>query len=110
LGGQERSRAQEREFKLLKEISQKFKEMASSIDRYLEASIPVEMNIDEVEERFPKDLRDQLVFEESDQFIFVRPRGYLGTETFSRIASIVRDELKGEYVSAGKESHFRIKK
>lgn len=58
---------------------------------------------------FPKELREMLEFEETEKHIIIKPRGYLGSENFAKIASIVR-EAGGEYVSAGKGSHFRISK
>jgi hypothetical protein len=39
----------------------------------------------------------------------VKPRQFLGSDNFAKIASIVR-EMDGDYVSAGKQSHFRIPK
>ena len=95
---------------MLADISKKLKDIVASIDRYLEAVKPVEIKIKELKKRFSEDLRKQLIFEETDQYLIIRPKGYLGTENFGKIASIVRDELGGEYISAGKESHFRIKK
>ncbi len=56
---------------------------------------------------FPKDLEEMLTFEESGEYIVVKPRQYLGSENFAKIASIIR-EAGGEYISAGKQSHFRI--
>jgi len=56
---------------------------------------------------FPKDLEEMLTFEESGEYVVVKPRQYLGSDNFAKIASIIR-EAGGEYVSAGKESHFRI--
>jgi len=56
---------------------------------------------------FPKDLEDMLLFEEKEEYIVIKPRQYLGSENFAKIASIVRDQ-GGEYISAGKESHFRV--
>ncbi len=58
---------------------------------------------------FPSELGDLLSFEEEDNYIIVKPRQYLGGENFAKIASIVRG-AGGEYISAGKESHFRIPK
>ena len=63
--------------------------------------------VDSVKAKFPKDLGDLLLFEEKEQFIEIRPRQYLGSDNFAKIAAIVRDQ-GGEYVSAGKESHFRV--
>jgi hypothetical protein len=51
-----------------------------------------------------------LYFEETDEHVLVKPRLFLGSDNFRRIANIIRDQLGGEYVSAGKDSHFRISK
>jgi len=58
---------------------------------------------------FPGDLEELLEFEETEEYIKIKPRGYLGSDKFAKIASIVRG-AGGEYVSAGRESHFRISK
>lgn len=63
--------------------------------------------IAEVRALFPKDLDDMLIFEVSGKYIIIKPRQYLGSENFAKIASIIRG-TGGEYISAGKESHFRI--
>ncbi|MEM2936939.1 MAG: hypothetical protein QXJ63_00135 [Candidatus Bathyarchaeia archaeon] len=65
--------------------------------------------IDDVKMTFPEDLEGLLNFEERDEFIVIKPRQFLGSENFAKIASIVRG-LGGDYVSAGKESHFRVPK
>lgn len=63
--------------------------------------------VEKVQALFPKDLEDLLTFEETANYVVIKPRQYLGSENFSKIAAIVR-EASGEYISAGKESHFRI--
>ena len=63
--------------------------------------------IEEVKVLFPGNLEGMLTFEEVKDFIVIKPRQFLGSENFAKIAAIVRD-AGGEYVSAGKESHFRI--
>ena len=65
--------------------------------------------IEDVRMMFPSELEDLLAFEEEENYIIVKPRQYLGGENFAKIASIVRG-AGGEYISAGKESHFRIPK
>jgi len=50
-----------------------------------------------------------LYFTDEPNHIKVAPRQYLGSENFAKIASVVRD-AGGEYVSAGKNSHFNIPK
>lgn len=62
---------------------------------------------DDVRTLFPKDLEDMLLFEEKKEYIVIKPRQYLGSENFAKIASLIRDQ-GGEYISAGKASHFRI--
>lgn len=65
--------------------------------------------IDDVKILFPQDLEEMLTFEEAKDFIVVKPRRFLGSENFAKIAAIVRD-AGGEYVSAGKESRFKVPK
>lgn len=56
---------------------------------------------------FPESIEAMLTFEEENDYVIVKPRQFLGSENFSKIAAIVRD-AGGEYISAGKASHFRI--
>jgi cell division GTPase FtsZ len=65
--------------------------------------------IESVQTWFPKNLEEMLTFEDAEDYIMIKPRQYLGSENFAKIASIVRDN-GGEYISAGKESHFRVSK
>jgi hypothetical protein len=65
--------------------------------------------IEDVRVAFPEDLESLLSFEEKDNYIMVKPRQFLGSENFAKIASAVRG-MGGEYISAGKESHFRVPK
>ena len=58
---------------------------------------------------FPEDLENLLSFEEKDDYIIIKPRQFLGSDNFSKIASAVR-QAGGEYVSAGKASHFKVPK
>ena len=58
---------------------------------------------------FPKDLEEMLVFEDAGSYIKIKPRQYLGSGNFAKIMAIVKGK-GGEYVSAGKESHFRVNK
>lgn len=63
--------------------------------------------LEDVKSLFSKDLEDLLVFEQKEDIVTIRPRQWLGSENFSKVASIVRG-VGGEYVSDGKNSHFRI--
>lgn len=64
-------------------------------------------SVKDVRTLFPKELEDMLNFEETGKYIIVKPRQYLGSDNFAKIASIIRG-TGGEYISAGKESHFRV--
>lgn len=61
----------------------------------------------DVQTMFPTELEDMLNFTETPQYIIIKPRRFLGSDNFAKIAAIVRSN-GGEYISAGKESHFRI--
>jgi hypothetical protein len=65
--------------------------------------------IEDVKMLFPEDLDNLLSFEEKDDYVMIKPRQFLGSDNFSKIASIVRG-VGGDYVSAGKASHFRVPK
>jgi len=58
---------------------------------------------------FPKELEELLNFEENQNYIILKTKRFLGSEDFAKIAAIVR-AAKGEYISAGKDSHFKIPK
>ena len=64
---------------------------------------------DDVRLAFPEDLEALLSFQEKTDYIMVKPKQFLGSENFAKIASTVRG-LGGEYISAGKNSHFRVPK
>ncbi len=70
---------------------------------------PAGRRIEDVRMMFPKELEAMLIFEDKGDFIKIKPRQYLGSENFAKIASTVR-EARGEYISAGKDSHFRVPK
>ena len=100
---------------ILKAISQDLADVAKSLKEVEAPAAALAPPPSEVKKRstddmrtlFPKDLEDMLLFEEKEEYIVIRPRQYLGSDNFAKIASIVRDQ-GGEYISAGKESHFRV--
>jgi hypothetical protein len=65
--------------------------------------------VQDVRMMFPQELEDLLTFTEKDDYIMIKPRQYLGSENFAKIASIIRG-AGGQYISAGKDSHFRVPK
>ncbi|MEM2281716.1 MAG: hypothetical protein QXZ68_07010 [Candidatus Bathyarchaeia archaeon] len=67
------------------------------------------LGIEDVKMMFPEDLEGLLNFEDKGEYIKITPRQYLGAENFAKIAQIVRG-AGGDYISSGKDSHFRIPK
>ncbi|MFC1486498.1 hypothetical protein ACFLRN_02260 [Thermoproteota archaeon] len=65
--------------------------------------------IKDVKQAFSSELTGMLLFEETGKFVIVKPRRFLGSDNFAKIAAVVRD-LGGEYISAGRNSHFKIVK
>lgn len=66
-------------------------------------------SLDDIRMSFPEDLEARLGFEERGEYIMIKPKQFLGSENFAKIASAVRG-MGGEYISAGKDSHFRVPK
>jgi|SRR5208283_4282961 len=64
-----------------------------------------ERSIDEIRLSFPEELEARLSFEEKGEYMIIKPKQFLGSENFAKIASAVRG-MGGEYISAGKDSHF----
>jgi len=64
-------------------------------------------DVETIKANFPSDLAQLLSFQVEGQFVVLKPTKFLGSENFGKIASVVRDS-GGEYVSAGRESHFRV--
>ena len=90
-------------------LRRKVHEFIEILDRY-EKSLGVTKitGVEPVIAAFPQDLRDQLDFAEVERYYIIRPKQYLGKETFRKVADITVGTLGGEYVSAGKDSHFRV--
>ena len=66
-------------------------------------------SVDEIRMSFPEELEARLGFEDKGDFIIIKPKQFLGSENFAKIASAARG-MGGEYISAGKDSHFRVPK
>ena len=101
----------------LQQVSASLKSLAvSQIAQPPAAPAPVtaqapekETSIEDVKMMFPEDLENLLSFEEKEDYLVIKPRQFLGSENFAKIASVVRG-IGGDYISAGKESHFRVPK
>jgi len=86
----------------IEEIKQFIKGFAAQQNR--------ELTVDDVKQALQAYQKD-LIFSETDLNIIVRPDGYLGRDKFKSISSVLRSlQPATEYVSAGKESHFRVPK
>jgi len=66
-------------------------------------------SLEDIRMSFPEDLDSLLYFEEKPDHIMIKPKQFLGSENFAKIASAVRG-MGGEYISQGKDSHFRVPK
>jgi len=66
-------------------------------------------SLDDVRMSFPEDLEAKLDFEDKEDYITVKPKQFLGSDNFAKIAATIRG-MGGEYISAGKDSHFRVPK
>jgi len=76
----------------------------------LDKPTPAPSYLDQIREAFSTDLKDLLKFEQKDdKTIIIKTRRFLGSDNFAKIASVVR-ALGGEYISAGKDSHFKVQK
>ena len=100
----------------LRNVSASIKSMAvSQITQSPQTSVTVSHKIHEkksvqdIRMTFPEDLEALLSFEDKGDYTMIKPRQFLGSENFAKIASTVRG-LGGEYISAGKDSHFRVPK
>jgi hypothetical protein len=66
-------------------------------------------NIEDIRILFPENLESMLAFEDKGDYVMIKPKQFLGSENFAKIASTVRG-IGGEYISAGRDSHFRVYK
>jgi len=79
---------------------------------------PAEAKVPEMSARLAEvklklgEFANMLNFDEqtSAQFIKVSPKQFLGAENFAKIATLIRTEFGGQYVSQGKHSHFLVPK
>jgi hypothetical protein len=66
-------------------------------------------SIEDIRMMFPEELDNMLAFEDKGDYVMIKPKQFLGSENFAKIASTVRG-IGGEYISAGRDSHFRVYK
>jgi uncharacterized protein YdhG (YjbR/CyaY superfamily) len=92
--------------KKIEEIYHTYKELHPAIKTEIQTGINP---INEIRNNFSKDLAELLTFEIKEDHAIIRPKQFLGSDNFAKVAAIVRN-LGGEYVSAGKNSHFKIQR
>ena len=93
-------------------ISKSLKAVTGTTDTHaisVSSSARKKRGISDVKQAFSQDFVGMLLFDETGNFVVVKPRRFLGSDNFAKIASVVR-ELGGDYISAGKNSHFKISK
>ena len=66
-------------------------------------------SLDDIRMSFPEELEARLSFEEKGDYIIIKPKQFLGSDNFAKIAAASRG-MGGEYISLGKDSHFRVPK
>ena len=64
-------------------------------------------NVEKAKQLFSIELEDLLGFSEEDGYVKIKPLKYLGSDNFAKIAGVIRS-AGGEYMSAGRDSHFRL--
>jgi len=84
-------------------------QQAAQIPAQVSHEAPAGKPLEDVRMAFPEDLEHMLSFEDKGEYIMVKPKQFLGSENFAKIASAVRG-MGGEYISAGRDSHFRVYK
>ena len=88
-------------------VSAPISRQAASVPIITETAKP--QNLEEIRMMFPQDFDSMLAFEDKGDYVMIKPKQFLGSENFAKIASTVRG-IGGEYISAGRDSHFRIYK
>jgi hypothetical protein len=66
-------------------------------------------SLDDVRLSFPEELEQKLSFEDKGDYITLKSKMFLGSDGFAKVAAAVRG-MGGEYISAGKDSHFGVPK
>jgi len=64
--------------------------------------------IQDAQSSFPEDLVKKLDFQETGEYIVIKQRQELDSDVFRRVASIIRNQLAGEYITTEKDAYFRV--
>jgi len=79
----------------------------TQVEQPPERQVKPPQTLEELQQLIPSDLANLLEFEEAIDHFVVKPRAFLGSSNFVKVASIIRS-LGGVYVSSGKASHFEV--
>jgi hypothetical protein len=79
------------------------------VDYQVQNSTGKHHTLEDIRTSFPEEMEAKLDFFEKEDRIIIKAKQFLGTDTFAKIASAVRG-MGGQYISAGKDSHFEIRK
>ena len=95
----------------LEPVSEYCAEMLNQINHIKIMKTPVQYasKIEQIRDLFPIPLVKMVTITEEQEAIIIKPVQYLGAEIFSKVMKIVT-HVGGEYVSAGKNSHWEIPK
>lgn len=67
------------------------------------------LTIQTVRKMLPDDYDRLFTYHQTEDHVVLRFKEYLGDKRlFAQIAGLIRDQLGGEYISAGRDSHFRV--
>ena len=68
---------------------------------------PQEATLNNFIAEFPPEQQQRLDFALKGNKFIIRPKQFLGSDMFAQVSAVVRS-FGGEYISAGKESHWRV--
>jgi hypothetical protein len=66
-------------------------------------------SIEDIRMSFPEEIEIKLDFIEQDNKYIIKAKQFLGSDTFAKVANAIKG-MGGQYISAGKESRFEIRK
>lgn len=89
------------------DVDQAFRTIKARVLRLHEETLRREIHIEELKGKFADEWQERLDFSRDGEYFIVKPKQFLGSRQFGELAAIIKD-MGGEYVSAGKESHFKI--
>jgi hypothetical protein len=69
---------------------------------------PATQTIESIRKKFPAGIESKIDFAEKNGYIIIKSKQFLDSEAFREVLDTVLS-LGGEYVSAGKDTHWRVK-